>query len=283
MKIKLLSDLHIEIEPYSISNLNNADVLILAGDIMLAEPLHDYPEGSIPKYEEYDALGARQQLAVLSRNLISDASQLYKHVIAVAGNHEFYQGKFHAGLDYLRDEYSKYPNVHFLENDSITLDGFKFIGCTLWSDMNKGDPFTLWQIKNILNDYHVIRNDATGYRRLQPEDTFKRHRESLKYLTTELQNSKDDNVIVVTHHLPTHQSVPERYKKDTIANGAYVSDLSELILDNPQIKLWVHGHTHSSCDYIIGETRIVCNPRGYASHNTTENRDWDELKIIEVI
>ena len=29
--------------------------------------------------------------------------------------------------------------------------------------------------------------------------------------------------------------------------------------------IWIHGHTHESFDYHIGKTRIVCNPRGYAS------------------
>lgn len=280
--IRLISDLHIEFCPYIITNPDNVDTLILAGDILLAQALHNNPEESIPSWKNTTELRASQLLALQSRELISDASRLYKHVICIAGNHEFYQGKFHTGLDYLRDEYSKYPNVHFLEDETVTLDGVKFIGSTLWTDMNKGDALTLWQIKKLMNDYHVIMDDSKGYGKLQPEATLNRHYESLKYLTTELQNSKDDKVVVVTHHLPTYQSVPEKYKNDKIINGGFVSDLSEIILHNPQIKLWCHGHTHSSCDYMVGETRVVCNPRGYASKNKTENTDWNEYIIIEV-
>ena len=63
-------------------------------------------------------------------------------------------------------------------------------------------------------------------------------------------------------------------------NGGYSSDLSQFILDNPQIKLWTHGHTHETFDYVIGETRIVCNPRGYIGY---ENRaDEFKLKTIEI-
>jgi hypothetical protein len=49
-------------------------------------------------------------------------------------------------------------------------------------------------------------------------------------------------------------------------NGAYSSDLSDLILDHPQIKFWTHGHTHDQFDYMIGSTRVVCNPRGYKGY-----------------
>jgi hypothetical protein len=49
-------------------------------------------------------------------------------------------------------------------------------------------------------------------------------------------------------------------------NGAYSSDLSDFILDHPQIKVWTHGHTHHNFDYMIGDCRIVCNPRGYINY-----------------
>ena len=75
-------------------------------------------------------------------------------------------------------------------------------------------------------------------------------------------------------------STKPRYKNDTLVNGAYSSDLSEFILDHPQIKLWTHGHTHDTFDYMIGSTRIVCNPRGYINY---EGRaDEFELLTVEI-
>ena len=52
-------------------------------------------------------------------------------------------------------------------------------------------------------------------------------------------------------------------------NGGYASELSDYILDHPQIKVWCHGHIHYAFDYMIGDTRIVCNPYGY--HNSRNN------------
>jgi hypothetical protein len=46
-------------------------------------------------------------------------------------------------------------------------------------------------------------------------------------------------------------------------NGGYSSNLDDFIIGHPQIKFWTHGHTHDPFDYMIGSTRILCNPRGY--------------------
>ena len=63
-------------------------------------------------------------------------------------------------------------------------------------------------------------------------------------------------------------------------NGGYSSDLSEFILDHPEIVLWTHGHTHDPFDYEVGTCRVVCNPRGYYGYETSAN-DF-KLKYIEV-
>ena len=44
MKIKLVSDLHLEFSDIYITNDDKCDVLILGGDIMIAQDLHDHPE-----------------------------------------------------------------------------------------------------------------------------------------------------------------------------------------------------------------------------------------------
>ena len=67
-------------------------------------------------------------------------------------------------------------------------------------------------------------------------------------------------------HSPRKLSTHPRYADEIIMNGAYSSDLSEFILDHPEIRLWTHGHTHHTFDYTIGECRVVCNPRGYKGY-----------------
>lgn len=87
--------------------------------------------------------------------------------------------------------------------------------------------------------------------------------------------------MVVGHHAPSHLSVDELYRGQS-TNYAYYSDLSEFILDRPQIKLWVHGHTHNKFDYNIGDTRIVCNPRGYCHNGNEQYTGWDQSMVVEV-
>ena len=86
--------------------------------------------------------------------------------------------------------------------------------------------------------------------------------------------------VVVGHHTPSPFSIHPKYAHDTLMNGGYTSDLIEFILDRPQIKLWTHGHTHEQFDYMIGSTRVVCNPRGYAGYEGCA--DTFQLKYFEV-
>jgi predicted house-cleaning noncanonical NTP pyrophosphatase (MazG superfamily) len=115
-----------------------------------------------------------------------------------------------------------------------------------------------------------------------PEDTVEYHRKMLEYIkiVTTMMPESTQKYVVVGHHAPSKASTHPRYQNDTTMNGAYSSDLSEFILDRPQIKLWVHGHTHDSFDYMIGSTRVVCNPRGYDGHE--RQADFFELKFMEI-
>jgi hypothetical protein len=90
-----------------------------------------------------------------------------------------------------------------------------------------------------MNDYKVIRI-GSNYRKLNPDDTLKFHKKSKQFLIERLEQFKDTKTWVLTHHAPSYQSVHPKYRSSGIANGAFVSDLDDLILDNPQIKCWSH-------------------------------------------
>jgi len=119
-----------------------------------------------------------------------------------------------------------------------------------------------------------------GNRRFLPEDSVVDHREMLDYIRLMIEGKFDQKFVVVGHHSPSKASTHPRYADEQIMNGGYSSDLSEFILDHPQIKLWTHGHTHHNFDYLIGSTRIVCNPRGYIHYEP--EADNFELQFIEV-
>ena len=279
MKLKVVSDLHLEFSDIEIVN-NGADVLILSGDIFLAGPLADFPAD----YDNRTIVSSRQIQALRFRNFLRYCSEDFKHVIYIAGNHEFYHHKWVDTINTLREECEQhYSNVHFLENNSVTIDDVVFVGGTLWTDCNKTDPLTLFSLKDKMNDFNIIRNDQAGYRKLMPADTVVRHRQTLEYIDVVASNAnRDQKVVVVGHHAPSFESVADEYKDDREMNGGYASDLSAFILDHPNIALWTHGHMHNISDYHIGATRVVCNPRGYVTDKAVEMTFWDPNLIIEV-
>jgi len=286
MKIKLVSDLHLEFSDINIQNTDNCDVLILGGDICVAQDLHDHPEPNNTADQAVIAagtgLGRRQQAAQRYRDFFKRCSFQFPHVIYIMGNHEFYNGKFFAGIDYMREELSKYPNIYMLEQDTKVIDDVTFVGATLWTDMNKGDPLTMHAIEGMMNDFRIIRNDKRSFAPMSARDVADRHARTLGYFRSVLAEQHDRKFVVVGHHSPSFQSMHPMYQAQTLMNGGYHSDLSEFILDHPQIKLWTHGHTHHPFDYVIGETRVVCNPRGYENDGYSEQTGWNPNIVLEV-
>ena len=122
---------------------------------------------------------------------------------------------------------------------------------------------------------------STDPSRFLPEDAVEDHKAMMTYIDNTLNEvAAWKSVVVVGHHAPSKQSTKPRYKDDYHMNGGYSSDLESFIIDRPQIKLWTHGHTHDDFDYMVGSTRVVCNPRGYEGYESHAS-DF-KLKYIEV-
>jgi Icc-related predicted phosphoesterase len=284
MKIKLVSDLHLEFSDINIQNDQDYDVLILGGDIMIAQDLHDHIASDFNPYSSgaFADLSRKMQRVARFRDFFKRCSFQFPHVIYIMGNHEFYHGKFYAAIDYMREEVAKYPNIYLLEQDMKIIDDVVFVGGTLWTDMNGRDPLTMHAIKDMMNDFRIVRNDKREYAAMSPLDVAIRHDKTLSYIKLIVQEHKDKKCVVVGHHAPSFKSVSEQYASQTLMNGGYASDLSEFIMDHPQIKLWTHGHMHQPFDYVIGETRVVCNPRGYENDGYSENSGWNPNIVLEV-
>lgn len=307
MKIAVCSDIHLEFGPISLDNTENADALVLSGDICVAKDLMERDvysvRGENDKSNQY-------------HTFFQECCARFPAVVYIAGNHEHYHGDFAKSVGIIRDRLGYLSNLHVLEKQSVVLNDHLFIGGTLWTDMNKEDPITLEGIRGYMNDYRIIEDSSelanykvfenkdkpvgmtdeewlalpyesrvvvkfkTRPAKFSPEKSVIEHKAMLEVIKTTIACNPTMPVIVVGHHAPSKQSVKPRYFGDKVVNGAYSSDLSEFILDHPQIKLWTHGHTHDVYDYMIGNTRIVCNPRGYHDH---EDRAFDfELKFVEI-
>ena len=308
MKVAICSDLHLEFGDLEIKNTEGAEVLILSGDILVENDFDIYDR-------RQDEMGFMRGKTRLYHKFFDRVCSEFPHVVYVAGNHESYHGDIATTYSGLKRKLGHHENLHILDKEIFKLGDHMFIGSTLWTDMNRNDPLTLEYIRHSMNDFRIIANsnrklqrkvpiykkdEAGTYLRddknnliqdgmkvkeedsiFSPVDAVDEHVKCLAYI--DLMCSEADpaiTVIVVGHHTPSAKSCHPRYAHDSLMNGGYHSDLSEFILDRPSIKLWTHGHTHEDFDYMIGDCRVVCNPRGYINYEP--RADNFKLKVVEV-
>lgn len=280
MKISVASDVHLEFGDLEIDNDAGADVLVLSGDILVAK--------DIAQRDPYGVMGPEYR-SNRYHDFMQRCSALFPHVVYVMGNHEHYNGDFANTEKHLKDVLGYLKNVYVLEREIKVIDDVTFIGGTLWTDMNNGDSLTLYHMKAMMNDFRCVENSnrvvnyktyeqingvdnrekpifKTRTAKFSPEDAFEEHAKMKGYIQQIVEGKADQKFVVCGHHSPSKQSTHPRYADDTIMNGGYSSDMNEFITEHPQIRLWTHGHTHYQFDYMVGETRVVCNPRGYINY-----------------
>ena len=298
MKIAVCSDLHLEFGPLEIKNPGDVDVLILSGDILVAKDLLSLDYAFVPGMAKVEAMSTR------FHDFMQGVCKEFKDVVYVAGNHEHYHGDFATTIKILKDNLDYLPNLHILDKETFELDDVVFIGSTLWTDMNGGDPATLYHISSCMNDFRIVdnSNEMVSYKayspdpedsdkdivtfkerpsRFSPEHAMDEHKKCLAYIAAVYENTAPwKTVVVVGHHTPSHKSCHPRYAHDDLMNGGYHSDLEEFMKQRPAVKLWTHGHTQERFDYMVGDCRVVCNPRGYDGYE--EIADNFTLKVVEV-
>lgn len=230
----------------------SVDLVVLAGDI------HRGAEGIAWAAQEFEGIPT----------------------VYVAGNHEFYGGELHSGLEDLRAAAAKTSNVAFLERSARTfqLDGrpVRVLGATLWTDYELNAPPDFNAVQRLravdeammtaeekLNDHRLIEIRESLVRRpFRGRDALALHQTTVDWLDDELRRSgSDDAVIIATHHAPARGSDLPPHQASGLS-PAFVSDLEDLVREHEPV-LWVHGHTHTSCDYMVGATRVLSNQRGY--------------------
>jgi Icc-related predicted phosphoesterase len=283
MKINIISDLHLDMGKIMPDPLLGGELLILAGDIVEARALKRFDDA---KYAEM-AVTPDAQLSNkerINKWLMQECSKKYEKVIYVLGNHEYYHGTYEKTLAHAKDNVP--DNFQVLEQDNVTIGDTLFLCGTLWTDMNRGDPLTKQSLKYSMNDFMCVRTIRGGnYVPFAPADAEAIHHNTLRYFKTvlDLPINADKKVVVVTHHAPTGLSISPKFAGEFLMNGGFASRLDDFILDNPRIKLWIHGHTHTPFNYMVGDdTRVICNPRGYVTQSYDEATGWDPHLFIEV-
>ena len=265
MRIKCVSDLHLETceRGDGVPDLGEGEVLILGGDILCAR--HFKKDGPLRK---------------VYKDFLQRCADNFDWVLYLKGNHEAYSFHWESTHNVLKENLPE--GIHLMDDSVVKIKDTIFLGTTLWTDFRNENALEMMEASRFLNDYKTIRI-GSNYRKLRPEDTLEFHKKSKQFLLDTLPMFENQKVWVLTHHAPSYQSIHPKYKMET-TNGSYASDLDDLILNNPQIKYFSHGHTHSSFRYKIGECEIICNPRGYYSGVNTSglNLDFDPNLTIEI-
>jgi predicted phosphodiesterase len=253
MKLNILSDLHLSQGVLATPD-NDADVVILAGDI------------------------ARPEQAV------AWALRLEKPVLYVPGNHEFYGGSIAGTAARLKVLCADTP-VHVLDDDVFQLGGVRFLGSTLWTDFllfGDGDEraSAVAEAFRSMRDFRRIHLDEAATQPFMPPDAETLFRRHAAWLAARLAEPYAGPTVVITHHAPSPRSIHPRFA-GSLLNPCFVSN-AEHLLDGTRVQLWVHGHTHDSFDYQLNGTRVVCNPRGYASATANENALFDANFMVDL-
>lgn len=271
--IWIMSDLHVDSAPFELPPTpQGADVLVIAGDI---------------------GDGHHRAIRWLQQHAVPTGLP----TVYVAGNHDFYAGD-------LTDHCERYYAAIGVEllwpgRPAIEIAGVRFVGTTLWTDYAvAGDvPAATWWAKQFMPDF---LNIDLGLRRSRPADLLSAHQIQRSVLEIVLQQAFDGPTAVVTHHAPHPGSLASDVASGP-SDGSYASDLSSVI-EQFRPALWIHGHVHQSCDYNVSPdgavmsfsqerhnasgTRVVCNPRGYATPRNdgkrTENPAFRTDLVIEI-
>jgi predicted phosphodiesterase len=252
MKIQVLSDLHLEFQPYTLKLQKDADVLVLAGDIC--------PPKLVGRMKHI--------LGRLNKDI---------PVIYITGNHEYYGSQFDAVNDFWEDFAKNTPNFHFLNNKTLVLGGYQFVGSTLWTNFDlvrsSGLPLDIFKtrVPFAINDFMAIRH---GDGLFTPDHCIDLNVAARKFIKESV-DGYDGKSVVVTHFCPHPKSIHENFM-DSKLNCYFTCDCSEIF--QPKIPLWLHGHTHEVMDYMLGDTHVVCNPRGYP----TEKSDYNSKLLVEL-
>lgn len=274
LKYRLMSDLHLEFGDIDIPVLDREDkmVLVLAGDVALASYSETYVR------------------------FIKKMCSRHNKVIWIMGNHEYYKNYIDGALDEIKDNFKPIPkNLYILESGIVIVDDVAFVCATLWTDYNKEDPISMLESRIYMNDHVMIYKNVPplnpyGSRNTKflPEDALCIHKVHRKFIfSDDVKNLDVRAKVLVTHHGFSYLSIADVFKEEKHLNGAFVSECGYEIMDMG-FNMAVHGHSHFSFDYMIGNCHVIANPRGYVSRNNStglienENSKFDPNLVIDV-
>lgn len=253
MRCHYLSDLHLEAQPFEAS-LPKGDVLIIAGDLCHARSLD-------PKRS--DRYSVEQRGRVM--RFVDEARRKFRNVLLVAGNHDHYDGVLEETIGLFR---MHLPGVTVLDNEVVEIDGVRFFGGTLWTDLSGKSEAELTALRKGMGEYFFVKTrgegSEQGLAKLRPADTHRAHNEAWRRLRAAVAVAPLRPTVVITHHAPSPSGLNPSFAGSPL-DPAYASNLDETIAAFEAVPIWVHGHTHIAKTYRIGKTVLRSNALGFAA------------------
>jgi len=255
MRLLIYSDLHCEHGSFHPKKawLDDADAVIQTGDLNLGEKPLTWLNG-LNKPCLYVTGNHEYWLPVLRSEYANSGSRFNPY--SRDGEWHFVLREDHTmdSLDGRLRALTAGTQVHTLQHSSVILNGVRFLGTTLWTDLGDlPDAYT----SRMMNDFVRIQT-APGVKFI-PADWRRLHTEAVTWLTQELARPFDGKTVVITHHAPSLKSFELSKWTEEPYEPFYTSALDHLV---EQADVWVHGHLHAFLDYRIGKCRVVCNARG---------------------
>jgi metallophosphoesterase superfamily enzyme len=245
MKLRIWSDVHLEFGElvWTKHEDDKNTVLVIAGDLFVWKQKEE------------------------GQRLLRELCDNFKAVVYVCGNHEFYHSEISEVINGQYQFALEIPNLFFLQDDYCVIDGVRFVGSTLWTDLNNADDIVMQQARMCMNDYRKIRyydvNDDRE-RELRPSDVIAMNDKTRDVLAKNLFNLYDNKTVIVTHHLPDVKYV--NGYADGLLQYAYGNTLMDTYFGASNLVMWIHGHAHIRQEYEINGVKVVANPRGYIGH-----------------
>jgi len=233
MRVQPVSDLHLEFDPDHGKSF--AQTLPVLGDVLVLAG---------------DILPIRRPPHV--RQMLGWFCDRFPLVIYVPGNHEYYKTSPAAGAALLATCARDFPNLRLLDSAVTEIEGTRFVGATLWFPPTPDEE----QYRGFLADFSLIESFVPW--------VHETHAQHVAFLEQTVRQGD----VVITHFVPHPRSIAPRYEGNALNRFFVAGDVAPLV-EERGARLWIHGHTHVSFDYRVGQTRVVCNARGYPAEPGT--------------
>ena len=250
MKYQLVSDVHLHGRQRAGEVAQtDAKALLLAGDVI----------------EWHNAMDRK-----VGKEFLFEMAGRYERVYYIPGNHEYYGGRMDKAYQLMKDACEE-TGVIFAHNQYLDMGDHVLVAHTLWTNMNNDDPLAKLTVKRGMNDFnYIFQPDGAMF---APEDAMIHFAQGMRVIRDAVKYADMLRlpVLVMTHHAPHAACLHPHFANAGAINYGYFTNLEPFLLDNPQIKAWVHGHVHYANDQMLGDCRVMCNPLGYAGYREGEN------------